>query len=69
MNELEKRVNTHVLQGINKAKQGDFAAAIEEFNQAIELAPDFAPLYYNRGHAHEDQGNLQAALADFNRAI
>ncbi len=69
MDELEKKVNWHVLQGLTKAKAGDFAGAVGEFSQAVELAPDFAPLYYNRGRAYEDQGNVSAALADYDRAI
>ncbi|MBN1978573.1 MAG: tetratricopeptide repeat protein [Anaerolineae bacterium] len=69
MNELEKKVNWHVLQGLAKAKAGDFAAAVDEFSRAIELAPDFAPLYYNRGRAYEDWGKPAAALGDYDRAI
>lgn len=69
MNELEQKVNQHSMQGLLKAKSRDFAGAVAEFNQAIALAPDFAPLYYNRGRAYEDQGNAAAALADYDRAL
>lgn len=69
MNDLEKKVNWHSLQGLAKAKSRDFAGAVAEFGQAIALAPEFAPLYYNRGRAYEDQGNASAALADYDRAI
>lgn len=69
MNELEKKVNWHSFQGLAKAKSRNFAGAVAEFDQAIALAPEFAPLYYNRGRAYEDQGNTAAALADYDQAI
>ncbi len=69
MEDLEKRVNGYAMQGLIKAKSRDFAGAVAEFSQAIELAPDFAPLYYNRARVYEDQGNVAAALADYDRAI
>lgn len=69
MDKAEQSVNDHILQGINQAKQGNFASAIAEFSRAIEIAPNFAPLYYNRGRAYEDQGNASAALADYDRAL
>lgn len=69
MDDLEKKVNWHLLQGLTKARSGDFAGAVTEFSQGIELAPNFAPLYYNRGRAYEDWGRPIEALADYERAI
>lgn len=44
-------------------------AAIEAYTQAVEIAPTFASAYYNRGLAHEVQGDYQQAIEDFTRAV
>ena len=51
-------------------KKGDFAKAIENYNQAIALIPDFCDwIYNNRGLSYLKLGEYQSALQDFNRAI
>ncbi|MDF1727864.1 MAG: tetratricopeptide repeat protein [Sulfitobacter sp.] len=51
----------------------DYAAAIEAYNSALELAPETAPvrwvLYYSRGIAHERLGNDVAMEEDFRAAL
>ncbi|NJL42544.1 MAG: tetratricopeptide repeat protein, partial [Pseudanabaena sp. SU_2_4] len=37
--------------------------------KAIEFDPKFALAYNNRGGAHDDLGDKQAALVDYNKAI
>ena len=37
--------------------------------KAIELKPDYATAYSNRGSTNADLDNYEAALADFNKAI
>ncbi|HSP48666.1 MAG TPA: tetratricopeptide repeat protein [Pseudolabrys sp.] len=39
------------LRGLACLDRGDIAHAIADLNQAIALAPDFAPAYQNRGNA------------------
>lgn len=43
--------------------------AIADLNKAIELDPQFAQAYKERGICQIDMGNNQAALADLNKAI
>ena len=43
--------------------------AIEYYNKAIELKPDYVYAYNNRGNAKSDLGNFQEAIEDFNKAI
>ena len=44
-------------------------AAIENFNTAIELDPEDAWVYSNRGDAYTDKGEFHAAIQDYNKAI
>lgn len=37
--------------------------------EAIRLKPDYAEAYNNRGYGHNDKGDIDAALDDFNEAI
>ena len=39
------------------------------YNRAIELDPDLAEAYSNRGHTYHDLGDYEQAIADYNRAI
>ena len=43
--------------------------AIEDFNKAIDLNPEDAGAYNNRGLAYGKTGNFHAAIQDFNTAI
>ena len=55
--------------GIEKGKSGDFKGAIADYNKAIEINPQFAIAYYNRGLAKGiGLGDDQGACADFKKA-
>ena len=49
--------------------QSDFGAAIEDYNKAIDLDPEDARTYTNRGNAYRDIGDFGAAIEDYNKAI
>ena len=49
--------------------QGKWQEAIDNYNQAILLKPDFAEAYSNRGNALRQQGNLDKALESYDQAI
>src|ERR1035437_5388110 len=53
------------LRGLAYLDRGDIAHAIADLNQAIALAPDFAPAYQNRGNAWYGRGNYGHAIADY----
>jgi lipoprotein NlpI len=48
---------------------GHPARAIEDYDHAIKLKPDLAPLYNDRGIAYDDEGDYDRAIADFSKAI
>jgi|GEM_PF-1490814 len=43
--------------------------AIDYYNKAIELSPNFKEAYYNRGIAYIKQENYPRAIEDYNKAI
>ena len=55
--------------GIAKARIGDLAGAILDFDVAIQLNPDDGNAYFNRGMAMEMTKDLQRACLDWNHAL
>jgi TolB-like protein/Tfp pilus assembly protein PilF len=47
---------------------GDYQRTIDQCTRALELAPDFALAYLWRALAHEELGEMNAALRDFGHA-
>jgi tetratricopeptide (TPR) repeat protein len=45
--------------------QGDLNHALEDYNEAIHLKPDYLPAFYNRGLVLMDEGEYDRALDDF----
>jgi serine/threonine-protein kinase len=52
-----------------RRRLGDVQGAIEDFNVAIQIDPQDADPYYNRGISRSDLGDKQGAIEDFNQAI
>ena len=62
----------YLLRGNCKGSIGDFNGALEDYNQAIIMNPQFSfeySAYYCRGHVNDVLGNIQAAISDYNNAI
>jgi tetratricopeptide (TPR) repeat protein len=55
--------------GVAKWRMKQTKAAIEDFNQSIQLAPENATVYNNRGNALMDLGHPEEAIKDYDRAI
>ena len=49
--------------------QGKLEEAIEAYNKAITIKPDYADAYYNMGNALKEQGKLEEAIEAYNKAI
>ncbi len=48
---------------------GTYEAAIQAYDQALALSPDYVAAHYNRGLAYARLGALDGAIADFTRVI
>ncbi|MDB0018269.1 tetratricopeptide repeat protein [Planktomarina temperata] len=57
--------------GIGEAwqKLGKLEEAIEAYNKALAIKPDFAAAYSNMGVALKDQGKLEEAIEAYNKAL
>ncbi|ADO70067.1 tetratricopeptide repeat protein [Stigmatella aurantiaca] len=61
--------NYYMAQGRRLRERERFAAAVDAYGQAAELAPDRAEPYAGRGLALMDLGNPQQAAAEFQQAL
>ncbi|MBC8301295.1 MAG: tetratricopeptide repeat protein, partial [Pelagibacterales bacterium] len=52
-----------------KITNGDYYGAIAGYNKAIELNPNFAIAYVNRGYSKMNLKDYNGAIADFTKAI
>ena len=46
----------------------DYKVAVNDYNEAIRLEPDFAEAYFNRGLTNIYLGNLQQGTKDLSKA-
>ncbi len=58
-----------VNRGIHYNHMGEYAAALKDFEKALELISNFPEAYINRGNAYFYTGQVERAIADYNRAI
>ena len=56
-------------QGISCYERGELDKAIENYSEAIRLAPENADAFNNRGVAWDDKGEYDKAIADYSEAI
>ena len=57
------------IQGNEKYNKGDYQGALVAYNQAIQLNPNYAKAYSNRGLARYQSGDKQRAIQDYNQAL
>jgi tetratricopeptide (TPR) repeat protein len=56
-------------QGNEKYRNQDYQGAFADYDRAIQLKPDYAIAYYNRGGVRSALGDKKGAISDFDRAI
>jgi len=59
----------HYVQAHNLHREGRYGEAIEEYNKAIELNPNYAIAYAERGQAYFELGQYDLAIPDLAKAI
>src|SRR5262249_22772579 len=59
----------HYRQGTRLLQQHQMPAAITELRAATEMKPDFAEAFTSLGIALEEEGQLEAAIEQFQRAV
>lgn len=60
---------TYFQLGNEAFQQGKHQIAVQRYNQAIRLNPNYADVHYNRGDANFILGNHAEAIEDYSRAI
>jgi tetratricopeptide (TPR) repeat protein len=63
------RAESAIREGVGIAAAGDESAAIERFNRAIAMRPDFAAAYLRRRSSRQGLRQTDAAVADPARAL
>jgi tetratricopeptide (TPR) repeat protein len=66
---IDDPIETIVDAGDAKRFAGDQAGAIDIYNAAIRIAPDYADAYNMRGFSHEDELDYASARVDFAKAV
>lgn len=56
-------------QGLSNCELGNYKEAINNFNKAIDINPDFANAYYLRGHVATMLKDQSRTIDVFNKAI
>ena len=59
----------HLGLAITYMQMNKSAAALAEFNRTIELAPELAAAYADRGVLYDRMGEYEKALADYRKAL
>ena len=50
-------------------ENGDLTAAIESYNQAVKINPNYADGYSNLGTALKDTGKIADAISSFEKGL
>ncbi|NJK51374.1 tetratricopeptide repeat protein [Candidatus Gracilibacteria bacterium] len=65
----ETSISHFLKKGNAKADEGDYQGAIDYYDQAISLNPEYALAYNNRGFAYWNLKEYQKAISNYNKAI
>ena len=66
---IHQSAYTEFFYGVTYREQHNNEKAIKHYGKAIELKPDFAEAYNNRGNTYGIKGNFKQAIKDYNEAI
>ena len=66
---LRRLASAYNNRGVAYRVKSNYGAALDDFNEALRLVPDFANAFNNRGVAYRNMGDLERAVADYDQAI
>jgi tetratricopeptide (TPR) repeat protein/S1-C subfamily serine protease len=67
--ELSPRAEFYYNRGNVRKDLGDKQGAIDDFNQALKINPNYADAYINRGNVRNELGDKPGAIDDYNQAL
>ncbi|TRV42832.1 MAG: hypothetical protein EWV53_20625 [Microcystis panniformis Mp_MB_F_20051200_S9] len=67
-NNLETSANLYYSQGLARSDEKAYYRAIKEFNQALQIKPDYAKVYYARALVRQSLEDMQGSLEDLQQA-
>jgi tetratricopeptide (TPR) repeat protein len=65
----EMSASQYFNRAVEKQKNGDQEGALQDFNEAIRLQPDYVEAYNERGEIRKSLGDTKGAISDFSQAI
>ncbi|BBM83765.1 protein kinase domain-containing protein [Candidatus Uabimicrobium amorphum] len=68
-NNVKRLSKIHCVRGNEFFHQRDIEAAIDCYNKALEIDPELAVAYHNRGKAHHHCNEMMDAIVDYSEAI
>ena len=63
------KASVYTRRGNAKDEAGDHKGAIADYNQALEIRPQYPRAYSNRGITKHNMGDHKGAIADYNQAL
>ena len=68
-NNLESNVKSLLQIAVQKKQSGQLEAAIEYYQKALQLKPDYAEVHFNLGNVLEQKGKLVEAIEAYQKAL
>lgn len=65
----QKAARAHFKNGGDYYRQGDYAAAVREFQEAVRKDPSYSKAYINLGLAYRRLGDFESALKNYDKAV
>jgi len=59
----------YINRGAARRELGDYKGAIDDYTQAVKIAPESASVYYERGGARRELGDYKGAIDDYTQTI
>jgi len=65
----QKAAKAHFKNGGDYYRQGDYAAAVREFQEAVKADPTYSKAFINLGLSYRRLGDFQSAIKNYDKAV